>query len=743
MNRIQSMFDHPSVFFEDGMKDSSIQKYIGYYQDYAEDMFDSWDGGQIRTQPYEQWLNNEHPKVFENIKAKQYTEAGLNLEKVGTNVLEGGLNYRYSGAFEEYAKLMLGRIIARESRQSLYAPSLGAFLEDSESEDNELVRRRFINEGTFWKELSGGFDGQQFSARNIVQDRLMAERFYMLNHIDEDGREVKESVVANLFLHRLWIDESHYRYDAMRSNGYFPQYITVGTVDDPDHTLGRKTVDFFVNNVSLWDNEENDSVVTLSSVKLKAWPTWAVDQYMDRNVQILPNFSMSDDPEVQKKSGRYIFHSEQMLQTNIIREEYDNPLTGTDDEDLIMRLDPNEPSSNSGKKVVIRVDSAYYGQSMKVKIKSRSQANVKLIKRDQYQTWDRMEPVSMTWNEGNVWEAEIELKPSDKIKDYLISSNRNIEVSYDPDLQDEQFFAKYPYYIQMLDNTLKNGTMVHTFRVIDRGNGQSVGSLSGKDFIATLNDQALLNPNITVTKKTFKRSSNILLNLDYSGSMNGWPKDVSRLSADRYLLSLQDDTKAKVGVVGFTDKIQVLHKMTQDYMKAAKSVYVDMEGGTALYDAIVAGANLLSYEPGNKSMILMTDGNDGSSSATLEEAIETAKNYNLSIYIVALGDMDMDILQQIADETGGKLLYALMPNDLSELYSTVTEEEDYIYTLKYDDVNLNQENRLLLQLTGGRSNEAEANYGPLSFSSGKWPWSRVGTMFEDIREGYQDGYNAR
>ncbi|CAM3484080.1 alpha/beta fold hydrolase [Marinicrinis lubricantis] len=744
MNRLQGMIDDPGDYFEDGRNNQDIKEYRKLYQAYADSMFDSYSGGQISSQPYEVWLTENHPEVMETIKNRQLEEAGQGLEKLGTNVLAGSLDYRYSGAFEEYAKLLIGRILEREARTATYHtmfPKLNP--QDDVSDENQIPDKSFVDEGTFWVEMKAncwGFcgDGQQFSAKNIVQDRLMLERFYLQNHIAEDGREVKESVVANLFLHRLWLDESYYRYSALNHNEYFPQYISIATVDDLDHFAGRKVVDMFTKNYSLWDNEEHDGVVPLSSAKLEVWPGLDPEENMDRNVQILPDQDMSSDRTVQKKSGNYIFHSDQMQQTDVLLQEYENPFTGEDDEDLLLKIDPNDASEISGRMAIVRVDSDYYGTELKLTIHAKGRANVRIAERDTYQTWDEMKPVPLTWSENNEWVGEYAFTPSEKVKDYFVFSDSEVTVSYLPPGEGEEI-PKYPYYIQMLNTTLDGSTMKHQFRIIDRSTGKSVGDMRSKDFIVKLNDSSLLNPWLMVEKQTLTHSSSIVLNLDYSGSMNGWPKQLSQAAAYDFIRNLEGKTDAMVGVLGFTEEIKVLQQLTDQYGDASLTVYTNLDGGTALYDAVVAGANLLSEERGRKSMIVLSDGNDEDSRAELEDAIRIAKEEQISVYPIGLGDVDLDVLQQLADETGGKMLHTLSADDLSEIYDTVTKEEDYIYTLEYEAGDLSSENVLQLALTSDRSNEAKVSYGPLDIDLERWPWKKFSKMIEDIKEGYGSG----
>ena len=56
-----------------------------------------------------------------------------------------------------------------------------------------------------------------------------------------------------------------------------------------------------------------------------------------------------------------------------------------------------------------------------------------------------------------------------------------------------------------------------------------------------------------------------------------------------------------------------------------------------------------------KAVIVITDGQEyGTSDTTLNELIENAQDVGVPVFVVGIGDdIDVDSLQQIADETGG------------------------------------------------------------------------------------------
>ncbi|WP_287022636.1 alpha/beta fold hydrolase [Cohnella sp.] len=718
LNRISDMIDDPEDYWPKGKNDPGVRAYRNLYKDYIDQMFDAYDGGMIGKTPFEAWLYEHHPEIIEKIKNGQFTEAGRNLKDLGTPVLPGGEHYRYSEAFEEYAKLIAGRAYEREYRALVYGSLWTSQADDSVSPTRQMIEESFVDEGTKIKEGTKSCaawslwlycKGEENSAKNIVQDRLMYERFDLLHVVDEDGKEiVRENVVANLWLHRLWLDESFYRHLANLRNEYFPQYITIATVDDPGHVMGRWTVDQFIRNLNTWPNEDHDSVVPLSSVKITDW----IDKktsFLDRNVQILPDMRMSKDRDVQRKEGPFIAHSDQMHATDILRAEYENPLTGLDDQDAVLTIDPESPASKTGKIVVVRPNNESLGFAYKLKIKSPVKAAVRILERDAYQTWERMNEVNLVRGDYEGYQGEYAIKTDENVRDYVIVASDPVEVSYEPE-GDSAGIGTYPYYVQLLDSTVKGNKAIQTFRVIQRADDDSMGGFDEKDFIFKLNGRIVRNPQLSVTKQTIRSASNVLLALDYSGSMNGLPKLLSMASAEDFMIRLQGKTKAKVGVLGFTDQMKVLSGLTDQYELAGKTVYVELDGGTALYDAVVTGSRMLSGERGKKSMLLLTDGMDEDSEASLEEAIDAAKQANVALYIIGMGDANLDVLQTMANATGGKLMYTYAPDELADLYNTVTEQRDYIYTLQCEAPDGEDSQVLTIEMTQNRSNVAEAAF---------------------------------
>jgi pimeloyl-ACP methyl ester carboxylesterase/Mg-chelatase subunit ChlD len=762
-NRLADMLDDPEDYWQDGSKNQEVQKYKELYDKYCEYIYDHFHENQGQVIPFEQWLVMEESEIIERLRDHQFQGAGIDLN-IGTPELEGGVKYRYSRAFEDYAKLLVGRHLARKERERLltdYAIASSYLSEDvvkntfiahnDTGEDRQYVDGEkwvdevtgvkeawdtfknctpesnllFLGAGPVWLPLKDCNPNQKSSAKNIVQDRLMNQHFEFGTGIRDDGKLMKEYIVANLFLHNLEKSERKSIEKAKRKKEYYPQFITLGTVDDPNPYNDRWWVDLFVKKLEGWTYEPHDSVVPITST-------------------ILHQRGFLDWYHIQDENSGYFAHRKQMEATDLLRMAYDHPLTGTNDEDIILELDPTNPSSLTGTKVILKPNRDTFGQEMIVKMNSVSHTKVNVIKRNWSQTWDKYETIMLKRNfetNGQDFYAEFRIKPDDEVSDYLIVSPNEITVTYEPvDEEGKKVQADYPYLIQVIDSHFdeESGEITHTFKVIRRMDDQSMSNLRNNDFVFQVDHQNIQNLRFKVEHTKEKNGGNILMTLDYSDSMEGIPLTLSKKAAEKYIEGLKKHSNIQVGVLGFSDQVKVLSVFTTSYDQARLTVYDKLQGGTALYDAIIAGSQMLSSQEGNRTLILLTDGSDTSSSHSEEEAIQIAKEHNVTIYIVCLGgDVNMEVLQRITTATGGKLFTTYNPNDLDQIYSNITDIDDYTYSVTYKVDDFKKAHQFSVRLTGQRSNTSTMDYGPFFPAQDRnTPWDKSKKLIHDLKEAY-------
>jgi hypothetical protein len=106
-------------------------------------------------------------------------------------------------------------------------------------------------------------------------------------------------------------------------------------------------------------------------------------------------------------------------------------------------------------------------------------------------------------------------------------------------------------------------------------------------------------------------------------------------------------------------------------------------GGTAFYDALIASIHALTGRLSETVIVALTDGMDGDSRATKEQAIALAQQLGFKIYVVGLGRAVVSDLQDIANETGGFFYYTNEPEQLTEIYQTIKRQIRSVYQLDY------------------------------------------------------------
>ena len=252
------------------------------------------------------------------------------------------------------------------------------------------------------------------------------------------------------------------------------------------------------------------------------------------------------------------------------------------------------------------------------------------------------------------------------------------------------------------------------FTVLDHRN-KLVSGLEKQDF-------RVLDDNIPQDIRYFSKQSDLPLRigmlLDTSNSIRDRLK-FEQDAADNFLFSVLRRNKDEAFVMTFDDEPQVVQPFTGDTgLLRDQILRTRAGGGTAVYDAIYqACVNELSHPPRppgdqpdivRRVMILISDGEDNLSTRTRAEAIEMAQRTSVVIYTIStstqwvtLDDPNKErsgnrkyhltegdkILQDLADETGGRSFYPYHVDDLDQSFQDIGEELRNQYSLAYNPTN--------------------------------------------------------
>jgi tight adherence protein B len=144
-----------------------------------------------------------------------------------------------------------------------------------------------------------------------------------------------------------------------------------------------------------------------------------------------------------------------------------------------------------------------------------------------------------------------------------------------------------------------------------------------------------------------------------------------------------------IGVVAFGSHALSLtgfSTSTIDADGALRSISLDPHQGTALYDAIVLASGQLAAQPARgRVLVLLTDGDDTSSRASLDHAIRAARRAGAAVYAIGIAGEGFapEPLRQLAAATGGRFFLAADSGKLEQVYSTIASELARTWQLTY------------------------------------------------------------
>ncbi|WP_188554616.1 VWA domain-containing protein [Edaphobacter dinghuensis] len=182
--------------------------------------------------------------------------------------------------------------------------------------------------------------------------------------------------------------------------------------------------------------------------------------------------------------------------------------------------------------------------------------------------------------------------------------------------------------------------------------------------------------------------------IDSSGSMYDKRAAVEEASLDLVKLSNPED---EAFVVDFSWEAFIDQDFTSDINKLQKGLdYIKSSGGTALYDALVASADYTAKNAKHPKQVLLviTDGEDNASTATLEQTIRRIQDIDGPVIysIGLLFGQDTDkrearharrVLEALSEETGGVAYFPKSVQDVDEIAAEVAKDIRTQYTIAY------------------------------------------------------------
>ena len=175
----------------------------------------------------------------------------------------------------------------------------------------------------------------------------------------------------------------------------------------------------------------------------------------------------------------------------------------------------------------------------------------------------------------------------------------------------------------------------------------------------------------------------VMLVLDTSGSMAGAPIESEKAAASEFVSLLP--AEVSVGVVAYGSTPVLIAAPSTDRQAVTASI-APLQAGTdtALYDAVIFAAGQFTPAAERRSIVLLTDGEDNVSVASVDAALAAAAGVPIHVIELVTERTDRPTLEQLAAAAGGLVSSATDPAALTDLYrqaaGTVANQYRVTYT---------------------------------------------------------------
>lgn len=241
-----------------------------------------------------------------------------------------------------------------------------------------------------------------------------------------------------------------------------------------------------------------------------------------------------------------------------------------------------------------------------------------------------------------------------------------------------------------------------------------------RHFITTLkaDDLRIYENDTPQTISLFERETDrpltLVILVDTSKSQERTLPDEKK-AAKAFVRSVVRPEKDKVAVVSFTGVPRVEQQLTENASRlnrAIDNLRVELPANnpnceeerpaqedplcwTSIWDSVWESASEVlgkGDENSRRAVILLSDGDDTSSTIKRQDAIDAAVKNNVAVYSIGIGDpelykVEQDSLRKISDRTGGRAFFPRDEVELGRAFAQIQEELRSQYVVAYSPQN--------------------------------------------------------
>lgn len=402
-----------------------------------------------------------------------------------------------------------------------------------------------------------------------------------------------------------------------------------------------------------------DSLVLVPPVEEVVLELWRAEALVSG--ERIERVVFSVDGETQMTDGRRPFSAEVRLADypvqQVIRAE------GLDAAGNVVAADEVTVNQPRGA-FEVRITDPPRGASVSGEIQAAAEVTVPLDRSVEEVTFEVDGTVVATLAEPP-WTAPVTVRTTDELS-YLSVKARLDDGTTVEDVR----FLNAPDYLEELDVDL-----VEIYAAVVDRSGRPVLGLEQGEFSVRLDGAP-------VEIERFEQVRNLPLTigiaLDTSGSMES-SLAIAQQAAQDFLAAVVTP-RDRAFAVGFSDRATLLMAPTQDVRAVSDALgSLRARGWTAFYDAVITSLYYFRSFPGQRALVVLTDGEDTRSRYEYREVLEYARRSGVSIYTIGLevGALDRGVRQQVrelAEETGGQSFFIRDAAELAGVYEQIEQE---------------------------------------------------------------------
>lgn len=229
--------------------------------------------------------------------------------------------------------------------------------------------------------------------------------------------------------------------------------------------------------------------------------------------------------------------------------------------------------------------------------------------------------------------------------------------------------------------------------------GRAVTNLKLEDFLLKIDG------NDAEIGDVFRSNTPVRLALLFDNSSSVFQaREFEKKAAIRFFKRVLDPSKDLAALYSVASGIkleQPLTKNSSDLIRAINDL-AEPKGATALLDAIIESANYLQDFQGRRVIVIVSDGEDNLSDATLEATVKTVQAANCQIYVVKTTEFENfkrtgertgsanvrhlsaeRRMQELASQTGGAVYSPIDERELDAAFTQISAELSQQYILSY------------------------------------------------------------